>query len=357
MPSQGPNIVSNARDDYNIRSSLPKLKLAEFSGDPLEWPEWSQLFQATVHAANMDDSVKMNHPRTMVTGKAKEAIAGLGYTAEMYNVAWNVLVRNFGKPQMVVNAQLKRIYSFPSMKPYDGAALIKFARKVSSCVNVLTQFNYVGDLNSEGVLGSATRKLTLDMKTKWLTYVKQMNLYQPGLAVFSEWPNDIADVQNELLLYSNPNADCAKTSYKEKAERSTFATSAANSANDNTKTQRECVLKDGQHPIWKCEKFKKMNVEERGQKAKELKLCFKCLSDAHQMRNCSGRLCDVDGCGKPHHRLLHRSYKNVEQKKNVKNIDEVSNLSSMRSSGVLPVVPVTIGSGSKALKTFALCDS
>ena len=89
LPSQGPNIVSNARDDYFIRSSLPKLKLAEFSGDPLEWPEWSQLFQATVHAANMDDSVKMNHLKTMVTGKAKEAIAGLGYTAEMYNVAWN----------------------------------------------------------------------------------------------------------------------------------------------------------------------------------------------------------------------------------------------------------------------------
>ena len=353
LPSQGPNFASNAKDDYYIRSSLPKLKLAEFSGDPLEWPEWSQLFQATVHAANMDDSVKMNHLKTMVTSKAKEAIAGLGYTAEMYNVAWNVLVRNFGKPQIVVNAQLKRIYSFPPMKPYDGAALIKFARIVSSCVNVLTQFNYVGDLNSEGVLGSATRKLTLDMKTKWLTYVKRMNLYQPGLAVFSEWLNDIAEVQDELLMSSNPNADRAKTSYKEKAEGSTFATSATNSANDNTKTQRECLMKDGQHPIWKCEKFKKMNVEERGQKAKELKLCFKCLSDAHQMRNCSGRLCDVNGCGKPHHRLLHRPYKNEEQKQNVENVDEVSNLSSMRSSGVLPFVPVTIGSGSKTLKTFA----
>ena len=357
LPSQGPNIVSNARDDYFIRSSLPKLKLAEFSGDPLEWPEWSQLFQATVHAANMGDSVKMNHLKTMVTGKAKEAIAGLGYTAEMYNVAWNVLVRNFGKPQMVVNAQLKRIYSFPPMKPYDGAALIKFARIVSSCVNVLTQFNYVGDLNSEGVLGSATRKLTLDMKTKWLTHVKQMNLYQLGLAVFSEWLNDIADVQDELLLYSNLNADRAKTSYKEKAEGSTFATSAPDTASDNSKYQRECALKDGNHPIWKCEKFKKMNVEERGQKAKELKLCFKCLSDAHQMRNCSGRLCDVNGCGKPHHRLLHRPYKNEDQKQNVENIDEVSNLSSMTSSGVLPVIPVSIGSGSKIVKTFALCDS
>ena len=117
------------------------------------------------------------------------------------------------------------------------------------------------------------------------------------------------------------------------------------------------MLKDGQHPIWKCEKFKKMNVEERGQKAKDLKLCFKCLSDTHQMKNCSGRLCDVNGCGKPHHRLLHRPYKNEEQKQNVENVDEVSNLSSMRSSGVLPVVPVTIGSGSKTLNAFALCDS
>ena len=100
-----------------------------------------------------------------------------------------------------------------------------------------------------------------------------------------------------------------------------------------------------------------MNVEGGGQKAKELKLCFKCLSDALQMRKCSGRLNDVNGCGKPHNRLLHRPSKNEEQMQNVENVDEVSNLSSMRSSGVLPVIPVTIGSGSKTLKTFALCDS
>ena len=76
----------------------------------------------------------------------------------------------------------------------------------------------MGDLNLEGVLGSGTRNLTLDMKTKWLTHVKQVNLYQPGLAVFIEWLNDIAEVQDELLLSSNPNADRAKSSHKTKAE-------------------------------------------------------------------------------------------------------------------------------------------
>ena len=129
---------------------------------------------------------KDESPETMVSCKGKETIAGLGCTADMYNMAWNVLVRKFGKSQVVVNAQMMQIHNLPSMKPYDGAALIKFARIVLSCVNVLTHFNHVGELNSEGDLGSATRKLTLDMKTKWLTYVKQMNLYQPGFAVFSE---------------------------------------------------------------------------------------------------------------------------------------------------------------------------
>ena len=95
------------------------------------------------------------------------------------------------------------------MISYDRAVLIKFGKIVSSCVNVLTQFIEVGDLNSEGVLDNATK--ALDMKTRWLTYVKQTNLYQPGLAVFSDWLIDIADVQDELLLSSNQNAARARS--------------------------------------------------------------------------------------------------------------------------------------------------
>ena len=95
----------------------------------------------------------------------------------------------------------------------------------------------------------------------------------------------MAEVQDELLLSSDPNAVSAKSSYKEKAKGSTFATSATNTANDNSKNQSECVLKDGKHPIWKCEKSNMMNIEGRGQTAEDLRLCFKCLSDARQMGN------------------------------------------------------------------------
>ena len=73
-----------------------KLKLAEFSRDPLEWPEWSCLFLSTVHAANIDGSLEMNHLKTMGTGKAKEVIAVLDYTGELYDIAWNTLLRTLG---------------------------------------------------------------------------------------------------------------------------------------------------------------------------------------------------------------------------------------------------------------------
>ena len=111
-------------------------------------------------------------------------------------------------------------------------------RLVSSFVIVLTNFNYVGGFNSEGVLRSASRKLTLDTQIKWPPFVKLMNLFQRGRAVVSEWLNDLADVQDELLLSSNPNADRAKSSYKK-------STSATNTTKDYPKNQRDYALKDG----------------------------------------------------------------------------------------------------------------
>ena len=77
--------ATTRNEAVSLPASLPKLKLAEFSGDPFEWSERSGLFLLTVHAANIDASLKMNHLKTLVTRKAKEVIAGLGNTGDMYD--------------------------------------------------------------------------------------------------------------------------------------------------------------------------------------------------------------------------------------------------------------------------------
>ena len=129
-------------------SSLPKLKMTEFAGDPLEWPEWSSLFNAVIHNAPIDDNAKMSHLKTLVKGKAKAAIAGLGYSGALYHTAWDTLVRNFGRPQTVVNAQMKLIHTYPFIKSHDSAAIIKYAQLITTCVSVINQYGFTGDLSS-----------------------------------------------------------------------------------------------------------------------------------------------------------------------------------------------------------------
>ena len=40
-------------------SSLPKLQLKKFDGDPLQWPDWSSMFKSIVHDADLSLNGKM----------------------------------------------------------------------------------------------------------------------------------------------------------------------------------------------------------------------------------------------------------------------------------------------------------
>ena len=64
---------------------VPRLVLDDFSGDPLEWPEWSGQFLSTVDEATVDENVQMEYLKTLVTGKPKAAIEGMGYNGAMYH--------------------------------------------------------------------------------------------------------------------------------------------------------------------------------------------------------------------------------------------------------------------------------
>ena len=72
-------------------------------------------------------------------------------------------------------------------------------------------------------------------------------------------------------MTGNPNADQSKWTGKDKPKNSTVSTFADDMA--DKKTGHGCPLKDGKHPLWKCEKFLKMTCQARYEKTKELKLC------------------------------------------------------------------------------------
>ena len=97
------------RNKPSSSNQLPKLKLRPIDGNTLEWPEWSHMFKATVHHRDIPDSEKMSHLKTLLKGKAKLAISGIGYSGEFYAQAWVLLGRKFGQPYLIFDAQLNTL--------------------------------------------------------------------------------------------------------------------------------------------------------------------------------------------------------------------------------------------------------
>ena len=292
-------------------SSLPKLKMTEFAGDPLEWPEWSSLFNAVIHNAPIDGNAKMSYLKTLVKGKFKAAIAGLGYSGALYHTACDTLVRNFGRPQTVVNAQMKLIHTYPFIKSHDSSTFIKYSQLITTCVSVLNQYGFTGDLCSESVLNSAVRKLPPELKTKWFFYAKGQKDQTANFSKISEWLNDIAFVHDELLVQFKQSSNKKQSTSTDRTK--TTGSSISATANEtglstfisNPKGPIKCVVCGNSHGLWACDAFKKLTPIDRYKRVKENKLCFLCFRGGHAVKDCKMKECGIDGCKRQHNRVLH----------------------------------------------------
>ena len=182
--------VSSAREQDKFKrnkpssnSQLPKLKFSSFDGNPIEWPQWPNMFKGTVHHRDIPDSEKMSHLKSLLTGKAKSDISGKGYSREFDAQAWELLGWKFGRPYLIVDAQLKFLRKQYSIRRHDSTAVINCSITISNLVNVLKQYNYENDLRSSSTLQVAFEKLLPNSKEKWFFLVDDCQEDRPHLTL------------------------------------------------------------------------------------------------------------------------------------------------------------------------------
>ena len=317
-------------------------------------------FLTTVDESGTSDSNKLKYLKSLLNGKTKAAIEGMGFFGQKYQVAWQTLEHDFGRPELVVNAQLRKIHSYPFIKPHDSLEIVRYSQIVSGCVNVLSQFGYESDINSESVMSSAVRKLPRELQNKWMTYVLRGGSINKNMRVFSAWQKEIAQVQDNLRWHLGSSNNKAKPTFnRDKPKTTSYA--ATSDSGSSTKTQ--CPLKDGEHKIWQCEKFKKKKIAERHEAVRKCNLCFSCLGFGHRIGQCkANRTCGKDGCSKRHNILQHSDDKKPNNQKESHSKGETANhadavLTANSCSGSLQIVAITLSSGNISIETMAICDT
>ena len=344
--------------------SLPKSKLREFDGNPLDWPEWSGMFLATVDSSSISKDEKMSHLKTLLTGKAKRAVNGLGYSGAMYDEAWNTLQRKFGQPHHIVSSQLAKIQNFSQVRFNDLSALVELADTVSTFVNILQQFGYSNDLFSSSNLDVAVNKLPLDTKRRWFAYIESPSKVSriPNLVEFNNWLQEESQVHERLIQcspttskFDSQTAKFGKRSDFKKSSKSSESTFSSNDSKE--KTEVKCPIEGGNHRIWNREKFKNMKIDDRYNVAKDNKLCFCCLADNHLGKDCPRkRKCGIDNCEKFHNKFLHYKKKTDTSKPPTEATNLTSNAEPVR--GLMQIARVRIfGSEGQFEDTLAACDT
>ena len=130
------------------KDHLPEWKLAQFDGNSLNWHEWFGQFKSIVDSAVLTNDAKLTYLKTLVSGKAKTAIAEFSYSGVMYKDALATLQRKFGQPHAIVGAHLDKLKTFPPLKMHNSENVISFSSAISGLVAVFKSLSFNDDLKS-----------------------------------------------------------------------------------------------------------------------------------------------------------------------------------------------------------------
>ena len=263
--------------------------MSQYNGDPLQWHEWFGKCKSAIDSQSLTDDVKLTYLKTLVTGKAKTAVAEFAYCGLMYKDALKTLERKFGQPQAVVSAHLDKLSSFSLLKMHNSDNIIIYSATISSLVGVFKSLSYDSDLKSASLLNTAVQKLPPNLKESWSLFTVKKHWVKPTLLDFNNWLLD------DLMKTTSSKArieDNTNSVVKTKVASRTFAaytqskgTQRPASTSATPPTPR-CIVCKGNHRIWQCRVFTETSPTQRAKVVAEAKLCFSCLREKHVFRQC-----------------------------------------------------------------------
>lgn len=298
----------------SIISSLPKLSLPMFEGDPLQWPHWYGLFKALVHEQGLSDTEKIIYLQSSVKGAAERAVSGMLFDGSMYNQVIKELSNRFDDPGLISKALIRRFLEMPKLQDETPANLRPFVDTLHGLTRTLKTYGHDADLKAAANLEQVTSKLPMSVVERWSRHRLQLYPKQVDMKDLDDWLETEVRVKEMILDILDPTG---KSDVKGKqSTKKNHAKKANPSVNAFTVsgTKPECALCQGEHTITSCGDWKGANVEERWALVKKRRLCFRCLGKYHKKGDCpftDG--CEVEGCGRRHHPQLHSIKKDAKQ--------------------------------------------
>ena len=253
-----------------VVSSLSKINLSVFHGDPCEWPNWYGMFKALVHDQRLTKTQKMIYLKASVRGSAEKAIAGMFFTGAMYEEAIKELTHRFGNPELISKSLINKLLELPALKDDNTSNLRTFVDNLHNIVRTLKSYDHGADLKAAANMQLVISRLPSVIAERWSRRKLELQPKEVNLVDLDKWLE--TEVQVKEMAFGCPkttetpkhdggkfrsNSGRSRWSKKQKDMQSnTFATSG---------TKDECPICKQEHGITSCETWRKAVVNDRWQ--------------------------------------------------------------------------------------------
>lgn len=292
------NLSSSTKnhDQYLIsRLSTPR-ELPIFSGDAMEWLNFKQAFDESSEVCNYSIKENQWRLRKCLVGPAREAVSALLMSGAAPDIIMSTLELQFGNSDAIIAKIMSDIKKLPPLPPNYICDLVKFSIKIKNFVAAVRTLGREEYLEGVSICSIILSKLPTALLTKWSDFIHyHKTTYKDtkldSLSRFlSEEATKIAEAGISQIHTIN---------YIDKGTSKQHANVVINQ-------QEKCkYCKLSSHSLVNCKVFKRSLRKERWNFVRNNAICFKCLSRNHDKESCPAPMCDKDGCGQPHHTLLH----------------------------------------------------
>ena len=302
------SLLSATSGNLGQRVKLPKIELAKFNGDPKSFQAWWDTFDSLINQNDLSDVDKFHYLRSVLTGDALSAVAGLTPSSGNYKHAIDIIKERFGKRVLIISSHMDSILKIPWLTEGDTTQKLRRAydnlETHIKCLQSLgIESQQYGCLLVPVILNHLPNELKLLVSRKFDTS-KDIWELDELLKILKEEIE--ARERSGYVSAGKKQSSNRGEFHKEKGTASTLFT---RNEGKGSHAKLSCVYCKGKHSSGACKTL--CDVDTRKLYLKNSSRCFNCLSDGHVAWKCRSKdRCKK--CNRKHHSSICENGENSE---------------------------------------------
>ena len=294
------------RQDSNERTKqagfkIEKLRIEQFDGNLREYPSFKSNFERF-----LKPNIRKEEEAFVLKSYLAKTVRQDVDMMEEPEQIWKRLDQKYGNRRKLVDTilhDIKQLKLCNDEQPSKTLIMIEVLEKAHRDLKILGMEQ---EICNATIISSIEEKLPAEIEKEWIKLATDIDENEQDREMFPELLNLLIGFKRRLEYKHSEIRNGMKTM---KGSSNVTRTSNEETTTINASRNQCWIHLNEDHPIWRCEIFKKKSPKERADLAKENNACFKCLEVGHISIFCRRNFkCNQEGCGGRHHALLHGSY-------------------------------------------------